>query len=110
MDSKLISICGEESFGTGSDHIRFVYFFNKLNWRFSSRFREKDGMWAVLSWLSVLANVDRSVEKILQAHWKTYGRNFFTRYLKGFHVSFYLIIGYLVMIMKKLMVLVHLLC
>lgn len=43
-------------------------------------FREKDGMWAVLSWLSVLANVDRSVEKILHAHWNTYGRNFFTRY------------------------------
>ncbi|CAF4594811.1 unnamed protein product, partial [Rotaria magnacalcarata] len=63
MDSKLISICGEESFGTGSDHIR-----------------EKDGMWAVLSWLSVLANIDRSVEKILQTHWHTYGRNFFTRY------------------------------
>ena len=37
-------------------------------------------MWAVLSWLSVLANVDRSVEKILHAHWKTFGRNFFTRY------------------------------
>ncbi|CAF3925841.1 unnamed protein product [Adineta steineri] len=63
MDSKLISICGEESFGTGSDHIR-----------------EKDGMWAVLSWLSVLANIDRSVEKILNAHWTTFGRNFFTRY------------------------------
>ncbi|CAF4597773.1 unnamed protein product, partial [Rotaria sp. Silwood2] len=63
MDSKLISICGEESFGTGSDHIR-----------------EKDGMWAVLSWLSVLANVDRSVENLLNAHWNTYGRNFFTRY------------------------------
>ncbi|CAF0862597.1 unnamed protein product [Rotaria sordida] len=63
MDSKLISICGEESFGTGSDHIR-----------------EKDGMWAVLAWLSLLANIDRSVEKILHAHWNTYGRNFFTRY------------------------------
>ncbi|CAF3590900.1 unnamed protein product [Rotaria sp. Silwood1] len=63
MDSKLISICGEESFGTGSDHIR-----------------EKDGMWSVLAWLSVLANIDRSVEKILHAHWNTYGRNFFTRY------------------------------
>jgi phosphoglucomutase len=40
-------------------------------------------MWAVLSWLSVLANIDRSVENILQAHWKTFGRNFFTRYLKN---------------------------
>jgi phosphoglucomutase len=37
-------------------------------------------MWAVLSWLSVLANVNRSVEKILQTHWHTFGRNFFTRY------------------------------
>ncbi len=44
--------------------------------------REKDGMWAVLSWLSVLANIDRSVEKILQTHWNTFGRNFFTRYSK----------------------------
>lgn len=63
MDAKLISICGEESFGTGSDHIR-----------------EKDGMWAVLSWLSVLANVDQSVEKILHSYWQAHGRNFFTRY------------------------------
>ncbi|CAF1321419.1 unnamed protein product [Rotaria sp. Silwood1] len=63
MDSKLISICGEESFGTGSDHIR-----------------EKDGMWAALAWLTLLANIDRSVAKILHAHWNTYGRNFFTRY------------------------------
>ncbi|CAF0752774.1 unnamed protein product [Didymodactylos carnosus] len=63
MDSKKISICGEESFGTGSDHIR-----------------EKDGMWAVLSWLSVLATVNKSVEHLLNQHWQTYGRNFFTRY------------------------------
>ncbi|XP_074598480.1 phosphoglucose mutase 1 [Brevipalpus obovatus] len=63
MDAGLISLCGEESFGTGSDHIR-----------------EKDGCWAVLAWLSILAHLDQSVEEIIVNHWKTYGRNFFTRY------------------------------
>lgn len=63
MDSKKMSICGEESFGTGSDHIR-----------------EKDGMWAVLSWLSILAYRKMSVEDIVISHWKFYGRNFYTRY------------------------------
>lgn len=48
---------------TGSDHIR-----------------EKDGIWAVLAWLSVLANTNQSVETILTNHWKTFGRNYFTRY------------------------------
>eukprot|EP00758_Cryptobia_borreli_P007281 Tbor_TRINITY_DN5272_c0_g1::TRINITY_DN5272_c0_g1_i1::g.16441::m.16441/K01835/pgm; phosphoglucomutase len=69
-------ICGEESFGTGSNHIR-----------------EKDGCWAVISWLSVLAYVNKkdkeekkneytfvSVEDILRRHWATYGRNFYCRY------------------------------
>jgi phosphoglucomutase len=63
-------ICGEESFGTGSDHVR-----------------EKDGMWAVLAWLSILAhyNADASaqfvhVEDIVRRHWKTYGRNYYSRY------------------------------
>ena len=79
MDAKLISICGEESFGTGSDHIRFVYSFNFHSNKILYLSREKDGMWAVLSWLSVLANIDRSVEKLLHAHWNTFGRNFFTR-------------------------------
>jgi len=63
-------ICGEESFGTGSNHIR-----------------EKDGMWAVLAWLSILAskNSDPSkplvtVQDVVEAHWKTYGRNYYGRY------------------------------
>lgn len=63
-------ICGEESFGTGSNHVR-----------------EKDGMWAVLAWLSVLASYNDnasaplvSVEQIVTAHWKTYGRNYYCRY------------------------------
>jgi len=71
MDSGLIQVCGEESFGTGSDHIR-----------------EKDGLWAVLAWLLVLAHKNEnapegklvSVEDILQDHWKQYGRNFYSRY------------------------------
>jgi phosphoglucomutase len=63
-------ICGEESFGTGSSHVR-----------------EKDGLWAVLAWLSIVAlhNPDAaaplvSVESIVTAHWRKYGRNFFARY------------------------------
>ncbi|KAH8740280.1 hypothetical protein FG386_001555 [Cryptosporidium ryanae] len=70
MDANLINICGEESFGTGSNHIR-----------------EKDGLWAVLAWLSILAykNPNPSsklvtVEEITREFWKTYGRNYYTRY------------------------------
>lgn len=63
MDAGRLSLCGEESFGTGSDHIR-----------------EKDGLWAVLAWLSVLATTQLSVETLILNHWKTFGRNFFTRY------------------------------
>ncbi|XP_063433611.1 phosphoglucomutase-1-like [Mytilus trossulus] len=63
MDAGRLSLCGEESFGTGSDHIR-----------------EKDGLWAVLAWLSVLANKKCSVEEVILDHWKIYGRNFYTRY------------------------------
>ena len=48
---------------TGSDHIR-----------------EKDGVWAALAWLQILAAKGQSVEQLLVDHWKTYGRNFFTRY------------------------------
>jgi len=44
-------------------------------------FREKDGLWAVLAWLSILAVRKQSVEEIMKAHWQTYGRNVFTRYL-----------------------------
>jgi len=75
MDADQLSLCGEESFGTGSAHIR-----------------EKDGLWAVLAWLSVLAKLNQeaksacqlaplvTVEDVVTAHWKTYGRNFYTRY------------------------------
>ncbi|KAF9614857.1 hypothetical protein IFM89_020954 [Coptis chinensis] len=72
MDAEKLSICGEESFGTGSDHIR-----------------EKDGIWAVLAWLSIIAyrNKDKkadenlvSVADVVKEHWATYGRNFFSRY------------------------------
>ncbi|KAI1290057.1 Phosphoglucomutase-1 [Halotydeus destructor] len=63
MDAGKLSLCGEESFGTGSDHIR-----------------EKDGCWAVLAWLSILAETGKSVEQLVGDHWEQYGRNFFTRY------------------------------
>ncbi|KAK3090818.1 hypothetical protein FSP39_014921 [Pinctada imbricata] len=63
MDAGCLSLCGEESFGTGSDHIR-----------------EKDGLWAVLAWLSVLANTKVTVEESIKQHWNRYGRNFYTRY------------------------------
>ncbi|XP_043700842.1 phosphoglucomutase, cytoplasmic-like [Telopea speciosissima] len=72
MDAGMCSVCGEESFGTGSDHIR-----------------EKDGIWAVLAWLSILAykNNDNlnegkliTVEDIVTHHWATYGRHYYTRY------------------------------
>lgn len=70
FDAGKLSICGEESFGTGSDHIR-----------------EKDGMWAVLSWLQILAYENGksdagkvSVRDIVVNHWKKYGRSFYTRY------------------------------
>ncbi|XP_064194534.1 phosphoglucomutase-1-like isoform X2 [Anguilla rostrata] len=63
MDAGKLSLCGEESFGTGSDHIR-----------------EKDGLWAVLAWLSIIAVRKQSVEDIMKDHWQKFGRNFFTRY------------------------------
>ncbi|OTF73304.1 phosphoglucomutase-1-like protein, partial [Euroglyphus maynei] len=64
LDAGLVSICGEESFGTGSDHIR-----------------EKDGLWAVLAWLSIMATMpDHSVESIVRQHWRKYGRCYYSRY------------------------------
>jgi len=63
LDAGRIGLCGEESFGTGSDHVR-----------------EKDGVWAALCWLQVLAAKRCSVEELLTQHWQKYGRNFFTRY------------------------------
>ncbi|KAJ7043718.1 phosphoglucomutase [Mycena alexandri] len=70
MDAGRLSICGEESFGTGSDHIR-----------------EKDGLWAVIAWLNILAAANREspnkllgINDLLYAHYATYGRSFFSRY------------------------------
>lgn len=63
MDAGRLSLCGEESFGTGSDHIR-----------------EKDGLWALLAWLQVLAFRKQSIEEILIDHWAKFGQNVFTRY------------------------------
>jgi len=58
-----VTICGEESAGTGSDHVR-----------------EKDGLWAVLLWLNILAVRGLSVDRIVVDHWKTYGRNYYSRH------------------------------
>jgi len=70
MDSNLITVCGEESFGTGSNHIR-----------------EKDGLWAVLCWLSILAEKNYNnagklitVRDIVLDHFRTYGRNYYCRF------------------------------
>jgi phosphoglucomutase len=63
LDADLITICGEESFGTGSSHIR-----------------EKDGLWAVLFWLNLLAVRKVSVAEIVQEHWARFGRHYFSRY------------------------------
>jgi len=70
MDAGRLSICGEESFGTGSDHIR-----------------EKDGIWAVIAWLNILAAANKAspnkligINDLLLRHYKIYGRSFFSRY------------------------------
>ena len=63
MDSNRITFCGEESFGTGSSHIR-----------------EKDGIWAILFWLSIIAATGKSVEEITVDHWKKYGRSYYIRF------------------------------
>ena len=63
LDAGRIVLCGEESFGTGSDHVR-----------------EKDGLWAVLAWLNILAVRKESVADIVKAHWQEYGRNYYTRH------------------------------
>jgi phosphoglucomutase len=63
MDDGRVTLCGEESFGTGSDHVR-----------------EKDGVWAVLMWLNILAKRKMSVAQIMQDHWQTYGRNYYSRH------------------------------
>jgi phosphoglucomutase len=63
MDAGRVTLCGEESFGTGSNHIR-----------------EKDGLWAVLFWMNILAVRRQSVEQIVREHWQTYGRNYYSRH------------------------------
>ena len=63
LDANKATICGEESFGTGSNHVR-----------------EKDGLWAVLYWLNIIAATNMSVEEIVKAHWKKYGRNYYSRH------------------------------
>ena len=63
LDAGMATICGEESAGTGSNHVR-----------------EKDGLWAVLLWLNILAVRGESVQDIVTQHWQTYGRNYYSRH------------------------------
>ena len=63
MDAAKVTLCGEESFGTGSNHVR-----------------EKDGLWAVLCWLNIIAARKQGVEAIVKAHWAEYGRNVYSRH------------------------------
>ncbi len=63
LDAGKATVCGEESFGTGSDHVR-----------------EKDGLWAVLFWLNIMAARNESVEEIVRKHWAEYGRNYYSRH------------------------------
>ncbi len=63
LDAGKATVCGEESFGTGSDHVR-----------------EKDGLWAVLFWLNIMAARNESVEEIVKKHWAEYGRNYYSRH------------------------------
>ena len=63
LDAGRATICGEESFGTGSDHVR-----------------EKDGLWAVLLWLNILAARGLGVAELLREHWSEYGRTFYSRH------------------------------
>ena len=63
MDAGLVTICGEESAGTGSNHVR-----------------EKDGVWAILMWLNILAARGESVEAIVRKHWAEFGRNYYARH------------------------------
>ncbi|MBY0302906.1 MULTISPECIES: alpha-D-glucose phosphate-specific phosphoglucomutase [Sphingomonas] len=63
LDAGMATICGEESAGTGSDHVR-----------------EKDGLWAVLLWLNILAATGKSVDEIARDHWARFGRNYYARH------------------------------
>jgi phosphoglucomutase len=63
LDAGRVTLCGEESYGTGSNHVR-----------------EKDGLWAVLFWLNILAATGRSVESLVREHWARFGRTYYTRH------------------------------
>jgi phosphoglucomutase len=63
LDAGKVTLCGEESYGTGSDHVR-----------------EKDGLWAILFWLNVLAATGQSVEALVRAHWERFGSNVYSRH------------------------------
>ncbi|MDC0739369.1 alpha-D-glucose phosphate-specific phosphoglucomutase [Cognatishimia sp. SS12] len=63
LDAGRVTLCGEESAGTGSDHVR-----------------EKDGLWAVLLWLNILAERGESLPAIMQDHWQTFGRDYYARH------------------------------
>ncbi len=63
LDAGMATICGEESAGTGSDHVR-----------------EKDGLWAVLIWLDIVAARRQSIAEIVHSHWATYGRDYYSRH------------------------------
>ncbi|MFB9947376.1 alpha-D-glucose phosphate-specific phosphoglucomutase [Rhizobium puerariae] len=63
LDAGKVTVCGEESFGTGSDHVR-----------------EKDGLWAILFWLNILAARNESVAEVVKKHWAEYGRNYYSRH------------------------------
>jgi phosphoglucomutase len=63
LDAGQATLCGEESYGTGSNHVR-----------------EKDGLWAVLFWLNLLASTGQSVEQLVRAHWARFGRNYYSRH------------------------------
>ncbi|MFC3459392.1 alpha-D-glucose phosphate-specific phosphoglucomutase [Massilia haematophila] len=63
MDAGMATLCGEESYGTGSDHVR-----------------EKDGLWAVLFWLNIIAATGKSVGELVTEHWARFGRNYYSRH------------------------------
>lgn len=63
LDANKVTLCGEESYGTGSNHVR-----------------EKDGLWAVLFWLNLIAATKKSVVQLVNEHWQRFGRNFYSRH------------------------------
>ncbi|AOY01648.1 alpha-D-glucose phosphate-specific phosphoglucomutase [Jeongeupia sp. USM3] len=63
LDAGKVTLCGEESYGTGSDHVR-----------------EKDGVWAVLCWLNLVAKTGKSIDELLEAHWARFGRHYYSRH------------------------------